>query len=44
MTDFTGRTAEVLFETGFHFKLEYLSETEMRYTSLMPIQKERQKW
>lgn len=36
MMDFTGRTAEVLFETGFHFKLEYLSETEMRYTSLMP--------
>lgn len=35
MSVFTNRTAEVLFETGFHFKLEYLSENEMKYTSLM---------
>lgn len=34
MTDLTGRTAEVLFETGYHFKLDYLAKSHMRYTSL----------
>lgn len=35
MSVFTNRKAEVLFETGFHFELEYLSDEEMKYTSLM---------
>lgn len=34
MADLTGRIAEVLFETGYHFKLEYLDANQMRYTSL----------
>lgn len=29
-----GKTAEVLFETGYHFKLEYLTSDSMRWTSL----------
>lgn len=31
-----GKTAEVLFETGYHFKLEYLSSNKLRWTSLKP--------
>ena len=32
--EFIGQTAEVLFETGFHFKLEYLDKDTLRWTSL----------
>lgn len=32
--DLTGRIAEVKFETGYHFKLEYLLNNKMKWTSL----------
>lgn len=34
MNFFEGKTAEVLFETGYHFKLEYLQNNRLKWTSL----------
>lgn len=33
-SDLIGRQVDVLFETGYHFKLEYLEGNQMRWTSL----------
>lgn len=32
--DLVGKIAEVLFETGYHYKLEYLPKNKLRWTSL----------
>lgn len=34
MFKYIGKTVELKYETGFHFKVEYLSENQLRWTSL----------
>lgn len=29
-----GKTVELKYETGYHFKIEYLTENRLRWTSL----------
>lgn len=34
MFKYTGKTVELKYETGYHFKVEYLTENKLRWTSL----------
>lgn len=34
MFEHTGRTVELKYDTGYHFRVEYLAENKLRWTSL----------
>lgn len=34
MFKYVGKTVELKYETGYHFKVEYLTESRLRWTSL----------
>lgn len=34
MFEYTGKTIEVIYETGFHYKIEYLQDNKLRWTNL----------